>query len=125
MNQGKYMNALRALGGEATIKEMREHLKEKKIFNTSHHAAKSMMQAMCRGHVIRTDRAKYKILRKDGWISVEDGLPAINEEVWASNGVDVDLGFRSNLDNKNNWCDFWFKVTHWKLFVKPEAPGTL
>ena len=51
------------------------------------------------------------------WISVEDELPKVLTDIIATDGINIEFGFRSSVDNdnKHNWCDFWFPVTHWML----------
>ena len=62
-------------------------------------------------------------MNKYNWISVEDSLPDICEDVWATNGSEVDIGFRSGLDNeKNHWIDFYFPVTHWMIYDTNNLP---
>ena len=59
------------------------------------------------------------------WISVEDRLPEPLQDVWATNGKEVEDGFRSILDkdSKYAWIDFGFEVTHWMEREIPQPPG--
>ena len=55
------------------------------------------------------------------WISVKDRLPEIGEDVWATDGVSLEYGFRSAVDSEpSKWCDFWFTVSHWQPAMIPE-----
>ena len=58
----------------------------------------------------------------NNWISVEDKLPELSDDVWATNGSEVGIGFSSGLDDKNHWCDFYFPVTHWMIFDENDLP---
>lgn len=58
---------------------------------------------------------------KNEWISVNDKLPETGVDVWTTDGVNIDLGFRSMLDTKPDvWIDFLFKVAFWKLLTGTE-----
>lgn len=58
------------------------------------------------------------------WTSVEDKLPRVGRDIWATDGVEVEQGFRSAVDkdDKHNWCDFPFVVTHWMPYIIPRPP---
>jgi hypothetical protein len=57
------------------------------------------------------------------WISVEERLPEREQDVWATDGKQVEEGFRSTEDdNMQHWFDFHFPVTHWMVIEKPQPP---
>ena len=74
---------------------------------------------------------------EDSWISVEERLPAVGEQIlgygiWECDEViepGIEIGFRSAIDNPKKpeeWCDFSFPITHWMPLPSPpisQKPG--
>ena len=57
------------------------------------------------------------------WISVRDRLPEEMANIIATDGMNVEVGFRSCIDDPeytDEWLDFHFIVTHW--IPLPELP---
>lgn len=76
-------------------------------------------------------------LREAEWISVEDGLPDLNIEVWvwlkdhntpylfSRSNASADVWLWANHYNEiggDGYFDDEYEVTHWKPFIKPQPP---
>ena len=57
------------------------------------------------------------------WISVDVQLPSPDLDIWATDGIHVEMGFRSYADtDKSDWLDFSFPVSHWLPCIDDEPP---
>ena len=65
-----------------------------------------------------TEYCYYRLLKqamaKPIWINVDDELPIIGEDIYATDGSSIEFGFRSAADtDRYKWFDFWFPVSFW------------